>query len=120
MDDSRYEGAMQIIMHAGNAKSSAMLAIDAAEQGDFDAADAQLKEAQTEMTAAHKVQFDLVRAEAAGKPVEVNIILVHAQDHLTMAIMSIDMARKFIALQQRMAAFEAALAVAPEAAPAGA
>ena len=34
--------------------------------------------------------------------------------------MSIDMARKFIALQQRMAAFEAALAVAPEAAPAGA
>lgn len=98
MDDAKYEQALQIILHAGNAKSHAMIAIEAAEKSQFEQAADELEKANDEMGEAHKLQFDLVRAEASGTPVEVTIILVHAQDHLTMAIMSIDFAERFIRL----------------------
>ena len=100
--DEKYGNAMQIIMHAGNAKSAAMMAMDAAAEGDFEQAEQQLSEARDEMRAAHQVQFDLVHAEANGESVEVNIILVHAQDHLTMAIMAIDFAERFISLYKKL------------------
>ncbi|WP_288734863.1 PTS lactose/cellobiose transporter subunit IIA [uncultured Enorma sp.] len=103
MDETKYETAMQIIMHAGNAKSAALMAIDAAAEGNFEEAEAQLKEADAEMQQAHHVQFDLTQAEACGESVEVNIILVHAEDHLAMAIMAGDFARRFIALYKSMA-----------------
>ena len=50
------------------------------------------------MHAAHEVQFNLIRDEANGNSVEVNIILVHAEDHLTMAILASDLAERFIDL----------------------
>lgn len=96
MDESKYESSLQIILHAGNAKSSALMAIDAAAEGDYDEADRLLKEAQEEMTQAHKVQFGFTNAEANGQPVDINIILIHAEDHLTMAIMTIDIAERMI------------------------
>ena len=98
MDEDKYMDAMQIILHAGNAKSAALMAIDSAADGDFEAADAQLKEARDEGHAAHEVQFNLIRDEANGNSVEVNIILVHAEDHLTMAILASDLAERFIDL----------------------
>lgn len=98
MDEAKYENALQIILHAGNAKSNAMLAIEAAEEGDLAQAREHMDVAREEMKIAHKVQFDLVQSEASGTPVEVTIILVHAQDHLTMAIMAIDFAEHFIKL----------------------
>ena len=88
MDESKYENALQIILHAGNAKSAALMAIDAAHDGDFEEAEKQLAEAQSEMGAAHKMQFELTQAEANGNEVDINIILIHAEDHLTMAIMA--------------------------------
>lgn len=96
MDETKYENSMQIILHAGNAKSSALMAIDAAAEGDFEDADKQIAEAREEMNAAHKVQFDMIHEEANGNPVDVNVILVHAQDHLTMALMAIDLGERMI------------------------
>ena len=98
MDESKYENALQIILHAGNAKSAALMAIDAAHDGDFEEAEKQLAEAQSEMSAAHKMQFELTQAEANGNTVDINIILIHAEDHLTMATMASDFAERFIEL----------------------
>ena len=42
----------------------------------------------------------MLQQEAEGNPVKVNIILVHAQDHLTMAMMMRDMAEQFVNLYQ--------------------
>ena len=98
MDESKYEDALSIILHAGNAKSAALMAIDAAHDGDFEEADRQLAEARAEMSEAHKLQFAMTQAEAQGNPVELNIILIHAEDHLTMAIMASDLAERFIEL----------------------
>lgn len=114
MDDSKYENAMQIIMHAGTARSCAIKASNAAAKSDFETAERELKEAQNEMHEAHKVQFDLVHAEANGHPVELNIVLVHAQDHLTMAIMSIDFAERMIDVYRRLDALTPSPADKPE------
>ena len=45
-------------------------------------------------------QHDALQQEAEGNPVPVNIILVHAQDHLTMAQVMRDMAEQFMDLYQ--------------------
>lgn len=104
MDESKYENALQIILHAGNAKSSALMAVDAAAEGDFEEADRLLAESQAEMGEAHKMQFALTQAEASGNPVDINIILIHAEDHLTMAIMAADMAERMIDLYREVKA----------------
>lgn len=52
------------------------------------------------MAKAHDVQT-IAASEAQGKSVELNIVLIHAEDHLTMAIMSIDFAEEFIELYKQ-------------------
>ena len=98
MDDEKYTAAFDLIMNAGNAKSSAMMAIEAARNFEFEEADKHLKEAAENMHKAHQAQFDMIQEEANGNPVDVNVVLVHAQDHLTMAIMAKDNAEEFIQL----------------------
>ncbi len=100
MEEAKYENAMQIILHAGDAKSSALMAVDAAAEGDFAAAEDHLRESQEEM-------LSLIQGEASGQHVEVNVILVHAQDHLTMAIMASDLAERMVEMYRRMAKLEA-------------
>lgn len=102
MDEEKYNVAFELIMNAGNAKSKAMMAVEAAREFDFEEAEKYLKEAEADMRKAHSAQFDLIQEEANGRPVEVNIILVHAQDHLTMAIMARDNAEEFVRLYKMM------------------
>ena len=64
----------------------------------FEEAEKYLKEAEQGLKEAHDAQLDMMQKEASGTPADVNIILVHAQDHLTMAIMAHDNAEEFINL----------------------
>ena len=96
VDDEKYEVAFEIIACAGDAKSLALMAIEEARNGNFD-----LAEAREQMAKAHDVQNDMLQSEAQGKSVELNIVLIHAEDHLTMAIMSIDFAEEFIELYKQ-------------------
>ena len=89
MDETKYAKAFELIMNAGNAKSLALMAVESAREFDFEEAQKQLKESQQEFHLAH---------QANGNPVELNIVLVHAQDHLTMATMAQDNAQEFINL----------------------
>lgn len=98
MDENKYTTAFTLILNAGDAKSNAMMAVEAAREFDFVTAEAYLKKAEEDMRKAHQAQVDLIQQEAGGTPVEVNIILVHAQDHLTMALMAHDNAEEFIHL----------------------
>ena len=96
VDDEKYEVAFEIIACAGDAKSLALMAIEEARNGNFEQAEKNLAEAREQMAKAHDVQ-----SEAQGKSVELNIVLIHAEDHLTMAIMSIDFAEEFIELYKQ-------------------
>lgn len=100
MDDEKYLPAFQIIMNAGNSRSKSMEAIEAARNFNFEAAKECLKEAENELHQAHEAQTEMISAEAGGNPVDVNIILVHSQDHLTMAMMAKDLAEEMIYLYE--------------------
>jgi len=97
-NERKYEAAFDLIMKAGDAKSKSLMAIDAAREFDFEQADTYLEEAETQMRLAHRALIELIQQEAQGDPIEVNIILVHAQDHMTMAIMAKDNAIEFVHL----------------------
>ncbi|HAJ70134.1 MAG TPA: PTS cellobiose transporter subunit IIA [Alkalibacterium sp.] len=100
MNDKMNEIAFQIILFAGNGKSSAMEAIQAAKDGDFKEADAKLKEAGEELSKAHSVQTELLQEEAKGEGKGVSVILVHSQDHLMTAMTLRDLAIEIIELHR--------------------
>ncbi len=101
MDEEKYMSAFQLIAEAGDAKSEAMQAIQAARKGDFERAKELLKSAKEKSARAHDLQLDMIQQESSGIPVEVNIVLVHAQDHLTMATLMCDIAEEMIELYKR-------------------
>lgn len=96
----------EIISNGGDAKGLAYEAIAAAEKGEFEKAEALLKEADESLLRAHHIQTDLIQKEAAGEHTEVNVIFVHAQDHLMTAIEVRTLAETFIKLNKRLYALE--------------
>ncbi len=102
MDDEKYMNSFQLIAQAGDARAEAMQAIKAAREGRFEEAEKLLRSAEEKNARAHDIQFDLIQQESSGEPVDVNIILVHAQDHLTMAMITRDMAEEMLELYKRL------------------
>lgn len=94
--DEMTEVAFQIILHAGNGKSSAMEAIQEAKESNFKRADQLIEEAGTELGKAHGHQTKLLQEEASDEGVSVNVILVHSQDHLMTAMTVRDLAVEII------------------------
>ncbi len=93
-----YEIAFQIILRAGNSKSCSMMAIESARDGKIEEAQKSVLEANDELNEAHLIQTEVIQKEASGEGIDVNIIMVHAQDHLTMAMMMKDVANEMIRL----------------------
>ncbi|MFT3942469.1 MAG: PTS lactose/cellobiose transporter subunit IIA [Ancrocorticia sp.] len=100
MNEADYEVAFQIIAFAGNAKSSAMMAIREARNGNFEEAQQLLEAADADVNKAHGSQTKLLTQEARGNGVPINIILIHAQDHLTAAMLTRDLAAEIIELHK--------------------
>lgn len=108
MNPADYEVAFRIVSVAGSAKSNAMIAIREAREGDFEAAEAALKDADENLHEAHSAQTKMLTEEARGNPIPINIILIHAQDHLTGAILARDLAGEFIELYKELQLVKAA------------
>ncbi|QDP38985.1 PTS lactose/cellobiose transporter subunit IIA [Radiobacillus deserti] len=94
--------SFNIILHAGNARSSSMEAIAFAKEYDFEAARQKIEEANEEFAQAHHVQTQLLQEEAEGKKNEVSVILVHAQDHLMTAMTVKDLANEMIEMYEKI------------------
>ena len=100
--EMEYRVAFELIAVAGDSKAESMAAIEAASEGRFDEAEERLKAADQQMAEAHHIQTDLLQREGNGEKTNVNIILVHAQDHLTTAIIMRDQAEMMIKLYRRI------------------
>ncbi|MTI49309.1 PTS lactose/cellobiose transporter subunit IIA [Sporosalibacterium faouarense] len=99
-NDEKYQVAFDMIIKAGDAKNYAMMAIEEAKEFKFEQARKYLKLSEEKMTEAHDCQTSMINQEAKGNKVDVNIILVHAQDHFSMAVTARDMAEQFINLYE--------------------
>ncbi|MCL2676750.1 MAG: PTS lactose/cellobiose transporter subunit IIA [Streptococcaceae bacterium] len=98
---------MGLIMHGGNAKGLAFTAIQEAKEGKFDEAEKLLKESNKELLEAHHTQTEMLTQEAQGQKTEINLYMVHAQDHLMNAITFKDLATEIIEQEKRIQKLEA-------------
>lgn len=98
MDEKIVNISMELISTAGNAKGTALNAINIAQKGDLEGALTELKLAKQELTKVHKIHGDLIMREAGGESFQMSLLFVHAQDHLTSAIVILDLAEHMINL----------------------
>ncbi|MBS3678810.1 PTS lactose/cellobiose transporter subunit IIA [Ornithinibacillus massiliensis] len=92
---------MGIIIHGGNARSSAMRAIAEAKNANFGEAEKLIEESNEELNKAHRIQTDLIQAESRGEKTEISLLMVHAQDHLMNAMTVRDLAIEIIDLTKK-------------------
>lgn len=103
MDEKMMEVTFGIICNAGEGRSLAMEAmILAREENDFEGAKVKLAEAKETLNEAHHFQTNLIQREAAGEKFDVNVLLIHSQDHLMNAMTVIQLAEEIIALHEKL------------------
>ena len=92
----------EIILHAGNAKYNASEALAYARNGEYKNAEEQLNNANEEIVQAHQTQTQLLFDFANGNIEEINILMAHAQDHLSNAQTFLDLTKELINVYKRI------------------
>lgn len=92
----------QIISAVGTARSMYIEAIDEAKKGNFDQAEALVKEGEETFVQGHTAHAQLIAQEADGKPVTPNMLLIHAEDQLMSAEAFGILAKEFIDLYKKV------------------
>ncbi len=88
--------SMTIILHAGNAKSDSYEALQAVKKGDFRIFEEKYQSAKGEIKLAHKAHAEMLRKlSAEGLMNEIDLLLVHAEGHLTSTAIAVDMIGEF-------------------------
>lgn len=80
------EVVMGLIINSGQARSLAYAALKQAKQGDFAAAKAMMDQSRMALNEAHLVQTKLIEGDAGEGKMKVSLVLVHAQDHLSLRL----------------------------------
>lgn len=93
--------AMTLIAYSGDARTLAFQALQAAKKGDFDKADCLMEESEKASTQAHKAQTDLLVAEANGERADINVILIHSQDHLMTGMLAQELINEMIQMYKQ-------------------
>ena len=102
MNEELMEISFGLIANAGEAKGLAYDALSKAKEGNFEEA----KELIKEMHKAHAFQTKLITEEASGNSIEINVLLIHAQDHLMNAMNFQQLAEEFIEVYERLTKLE--------------
>lgn len=110
MDEKIVENAMEIIMHAGDARLCCKNALDCIATGNLDEAKMHMKEADAKIAEAHHIQTDCIQGATSGEEFEYNVLFTHAQDTLMTIYSEINltkqMANIFEKFNERIAALE--------------
>jgi len=93
---------INLIVNSGSARSSAIEAIQYAKAGDLEKANESLQNAKETVNLAHHSQTELIQAEIRGEKAPLNLLMVHAQDHLMTSLVVIDLAQEFIDLYEKL------------------
>ncbi|HEL1779334.1 TPA: PTS cellobiose transporter subunit IIA [Streptococcus suis] len=94
--------AFGIILSSGNVRSVIHEAFAAMREGDYDKAEELLEAANADMLEAHHSQTGLLQEYASGTEVKVEIIMVHAQDHLMTTMTLREVALEMLALYRKV------------------
>lgn len=107
IDEKTAQNAMQIILHAGDARTHCMNALKAIENSDFENAKAEMKRANDEIVKAHRIQTNAISEETQGENGEYSVLFAHAQDTLMTIYSEINITKRMIKIFE---AYDARLA----------
>ena len=88
----------ELIVQAGDARSLALQAVREGRKRNWDEVSKLMKECDAAMLKAHEVQTELIQRELNGIPVNMNLLMVHAQDHVMNAMTVRDLAAEMLAM----------------------
>ncbi|MGT2924744.1 PTS cellobiose transporter subunit IIA [Streptococcus caviae] len=94
--------AFEIILNSGNARSIVHEAFEAMRAGNYALAEQKLENANDEMLKAHQAQTDLLQKYAGGVEIKIEIIMVHAQDHLMTTMTLREVALEMLELYKKV------------------
>lgn len=94
--------AFEIILNSGNARAIVHEGFEAMRNGDYDLAEQKLEEANEEFLKAHHAQTDLLQEYASGTDIKIEIIMVHAQDHLMTTMTLREVALEMLELYKKI------------------
>ena len=100
--DEQEQIFINLIVNAGSARSSAIEAIQYAKAGDMEKANESLQQAKESVNEAHHSQTEMIQAEIRGEKTPLNLLMVHAQDHLMTSLVVIDLAQEFIDIYEKV------------------
>lgn len=93
--------SMEMIMHSGNSRTLSYEAIALVKQKDFELSDLKIKNAKEELLLAQKKHAELLRDMASCAEIpSANLLVVHAEDHISVSEMALDMAKEICELYQ--------------------
>lgn len=98
------ETVMELIINAGESRSCAMQALYAAKAGKWDEVDALLEQSTAAAKLAHVVQTSLIGLDGGTGKVSVNLILVHAQDHIMTSMLARELIEELIEVHKQLQA----------------
>lgn len=95
------EIAFEIILSSGNARTLVHEAFPLMRAGEFEKGRSKLDEANDALKQAHKAQTGLLQDYANGEKVVMEVIMVHAQDHLMTTMTLREVALEMLELYKR-------------------
>ncbi|MCY7051278.1 PTS cellobiose transporter subunit IIA [Streptococcus parasanguinis] len=94
--------AFEIILHSGTARTEVHEAFALMREGKYAESEEKLEVANTELVEAHHAQTKLLQDYASGVEIKIEIIMVHAQDHLMTTMTLLEVAKEMLELHKKI------------------
>ncbi|MCY7030168.1 PTS cellobiose transporter subunit IIA [Streptococcus salivarius] len=94
--------AFEIILHSGTARTEVHEAFALMREGKYAESEEKLEVANTELVEAHHAQTKLLQDYASGVEIKIEIIMVHAQDHLMTTLTLLEVAKEMLELHKKI------------------
>jgi len=95
------EVILKLITYGGNARGKAIMALERLKDNNFEEAKKLLNECSENIQIAHMAQTKLLQQESNGIESTVQLLMVHAQDHLMDAMVVRDIVEQMIEIQKK-------------------
>lgn len=102
MDEKVINTAMDIILHAGEARNLATKAMMAELDGDKESAQELLASAKEYVKKAHISQTKVIQDEARGDKIEICLLFIHAQDTLMTIASEVNVMEQMMKMNRKL------------------
>jgi PTS system cellobiose-specific IIA component len=92
---------MNLIANSGDGRSYAFQALEEARNGNLEECNLLLRKSDDAIKKAHQAQTELLFSEARGEKQEINVLLIHSQDHFMTSMLANELIKEIIRFYQK-------------------